>query len=54
MTLDTLSTEERLKDWRKELAWPPPHQPATIRELTTILMKRIAAMLPPDHRGVYA
>ena len=35
-------------------AGPPPHEPAAIRELTTMLMKRIAAMLPPDHRGFYA
>ena len=37
-----------------QFAGSPPYQPATIRELTTILMKRIATMLPPNHRGVYA
>jgi len=36
------------------LAGPPPYSPNTIRELTSLLMQRIAAMLPPRHRGVYA
>lgn len=29
-------------------------QPETLRQLTTLLMQRIAAMLPPAQRGVYA
>jgi len=35
------------------LAGPPPYTNETIRELTTLLMERIAKMLPPEHRGVY-
>ena len=34
-------------------AGSPPHTPETIRELTRLLMQRIAAMLPPEHRGIY-
>jgi 1-acyl-sn-glycerol-3-phosphate acyltransferase len=36
------------------MAGPPPYKREIPRELTTVLMKRIAAMLPPEHRGVYA
>lgn len=36
------------------LAGPPPYNTDTIRDLTMLLMQRIAAMLPPEHRGVYA
>lgn len=36
------------------MAGPPPHSHAKFQEMTTILMKQIAAMLPPDQRGVYA
>lgn len=36
------------------VAGPPPHTPQTARELTTLLMQRIAAMLPPEQRGEYA
>jgi 1-acyl-sn-glycerol-3-phosphate acyltransferase len=36
------------------LAGSAADQPDTLRELTTMLMQRIAAMLPPAHRGVYA
>lgn len=35
------------------MAGSPPHHHNTYRELTTVLMKKIAAMLPPAHRGVY-
>ena len=35
------------------LAGSPPYTNQTIRELTTLLMQRIAKMLPPEHRGVY-
>lgn len=35
------------------VAGPPPHPPKKLRELTTLVMQRIAAMLPPEHRGVY-
>jgi 1-acyl-sn-glycerol-3-phosphate acyltransferase len=35
------------------LAGSPPYQPDTLRELTAVLMQRIAAMLPPALRGVY-
>jgi 1-acyl-sn-glycerol-3-phosphate acyltransferase len=37
-------------------AWagPPPYKHKVTRELTTVMMQRIAAMLPPEHRGVYA
>jgi 1-acyl-sn-glycerol-3-phosphate acyltransferase len=35
------------------LAGPPPYEYRTFRELTTMLMERIAAMLPPAHRGIY-
>lgn len=31
----------------------PPHHYDTLRELTTLVMQRIAAMLPPEHRGMY-
>lgn len=36
------------------VAGSPPYQHQTLRELTTTLMREIAAMLPPAHRGVYA
>lgn len=36
------------------LAGQPPYDSKTIKMLTTILMERIAAMLPPDKRGYYA
>jgi 1-acyl-sn-glycerol-3-phosphate acyltransferase len=36
------------------LAGSAADSPEMIRELTGILMQRIAALLPPDHRGVYA
>jgi 1-acyl-sn-glycerol-3-phosphate acyltransferase len=36
-----------------EMAGPPPHDRETQRELTTVLMERIAGMLPPAYRGVY-
>lgn len=35
------------------LVGPPPHEYGTFRELTTVLMERIAALLPPTHRGIY-
>lgn len=35
------------------LAGPPPHSYETMAELTTTLMQKIAAMLPPEQRGVY-
>jgi 1-acyl-sn-glycerol-3-phosphate acyltransferase len=35
------------------MAGLPPYEHKTLRELTTILMKKIAAMLPTTHRGVY-
>ncbi len=35
------------------LAGPPPYEYETLRDLTTLLMQKIAAMLPPEHRGVY-
>ena len=35
------------------LAGPPPYKQETLRELTTVVMQQIAAMLPPEHRGVY-
>lgn len=35
------------------LAGPPPYQPNTLRELTALLMQRIAALLPPAQRGIY-
>lgn len=35
------------------LAGSPPYQPDTLRELTAVLMQRIAAMLPPAQRGIY-
>jgi 1-acyl-sn-glycerol-3-phosphate acyltransferase len=34
-------------------AGPPPYEYGTFRGLTTVLMERIAAMLPPAHRGIY-
>jgi 1-acyl-sn-glycerol-3-phosphate acyltransferase len=36
------------------LAGSAADQPDTLRQLTTLLMQRIAAMLPLDYRGVYA
>ena len=36
-----------------QLAGPPPYEYQTMRELTTLIMQRIAAMLPPENRGVY-
>lgn len=36
------------------LAGSPPYEQHTLREMTTIIMQQIAAMLPPQHRGVYA
>lgn len=36
------------------LAGPPPYEYHQLRDLTTILMQHIAAMLPPEHRGIYA
>jgi 1-acyl-sn-glycerol-3-phosphate acyltransferase len=36
------------------LAGSATDQPEMLRELTTLLMRRIAAMLPPAYRGVYA
>jgi 1-acyl-sn-glycerol-3-phosphate acyltransferase len=43
------------------LAGPLPHKSETtresimmIRELTTVVMKKIAERLPPEHRGIYA
>ncbi|MCB0155309.1 MAG: 1-acyl-sn-glycerol-3-phosphate acyltransferase [Anaerolineae bacterium] len=36
------------------LAGPPPYSYETLQSLTDTLMLRIAAMLPPAHRGVYA
>lgn len=35
------------------LAGSPPYAYETLRELTTILMREIAGMLPPEHRGEY-
>lgn len=35
------------------LAGSPPYEYETLRDLTTSLMQKIAAMLPPAHRGVY-
>ncbi len=35
------------------LAGPPPHTEKTFQQLTTTLMQRIAAMLPPEQRGIY-
>lgn len=35
------------------LAGPPPYEYHTMRELTTLMMSKIAAMLPSTHRGVY-
>ncbi|HEX9924649.1 MAG TPA: lysophospholipid acyltransferase family protein [Anaerolineae bacterium] len=35
------------------LAGPPPYEYGTFRDLTTVLMERIAALLPPAHRGIY-
>lgn len=57
----------RLRGWRSHKiriqAAPPldlgaiagsaPYQPDTLRELTNMLMRRIAAMLPPAQRGIY-
>ena len=36
------------------LAGPPPHKHDVSRELTTVMMRQIAAMLPPEFRGFYA
>lgn len=36
------------------IAGQPPYNGKTIKMLTTTLMERIAAMLPPDKRGYYA
>lgn len=36
------------------LAGPPPYERDTLRQLTTVVMQRIAEMLPPENRGVYA
>lgn len=36
------------------LAGPAAYDGDTLRELTTMLMQRIAAMLPPAYRGIYA
>jgi hypothetical protein len=35
------------------LAGPPPYELELLREMTTIIMKRIAALLPPEYRGLY-
>lgn len=35
------------------MAGAPPYEYETLRDLTKLLMHRIAAMLPPAHRGVY-
>jgi 1-acyl-sn-glycerol-3-phosphate acyltransferase len=35
------------------LAGPPPHEPRKIKALTTVLMQKIAAMLPSEQRGIY-
>ncbi|MCB0210580.1 MAG: 1-acyl-sn-glycerol-3-phosphate acyltransferase [Anaerolineae bacterium] len=35
-------------------AGPPPYEHQTIRDLTHAVMKRLAAMLPPENRGFYA
>jgi 1-acyl-sn-glycerol-3-phosphate acyltransferase len=36
------------------LAGPPPYDYEVFEAMTTIIMKRIAAMLPAGHRGIYA
>jgi len=36
-----------------KIAGQPPYSPDTYRELTNLLMQTIAAMLPPENRGVY-
>ncbi len=36
------------------LAGSPTYNRDTLRELTTLVMQQIAAMLPPAHRGIYA
>ncbi|MBN1994137.1 MAG: 1-acyl-sn-glycerol-3-phosphate acyltransferase [Anaerolineae bacterium] len=36
------------------LAGSPPYKHEVPRELTTLMMQKIAEMLPPEHRGVYA
>jgi 1-acyl-sn-glycerol-3-phosphate acyltransferase len=36
------------------LAGPPPYNYETFQEMTAVIMRRIAAMLPPEYRGVYA
>lgn len=35
------------------LAGPPPYHHQTLRDLTDQVMQQIAAMLPPEYRGVY-
>ena len=36
------------------IAGSPPYEYETIQEVTDVVMRHIAAMLPPAHRGVYA
>jgi 1-acyl-sn-glycerol-3-phosphate acyltransferase len=36
------------------LAGPPPYPYEILEDMTTVIMKRIAAMLPAEHRGRYA
>ncbi len=36
------------------MAGPTPYKHETMRKLTNVMMQRIAAMLPPAYRGVYA
>jgi 1-acyl-sn-glycerol-3-phosphate acyltransferase len=36
------------------MAGPPPYDYEILEEITTVMMKRIAAMLPAGHRGLYA
>ena len=36
------------------MAGSPPYEYHQLRDLTTTLMQHIAAMLPPEHRGIYA
>jgi 1-acyl-sn-glycerol-3-phosphate acyltransferase len=35
------------------LAGPPPYKRDIPRQLTTLMMQKIAEMLPPEHRGMY-
>lgn len=37
----------------KQMAGSPPYEYQVMRDLTTVLMNRIAAMLPIENRGVY-